>query len=444
MERAQQQFHDHQEEAAQPGDAVALEHDQRAVFRGGAAPDVEVAPQREQPQSASDQAFAAEGNAAKAAADTQKVLQYIRQQAKQRAQAPMNIGKDSMIYKRLAEHYLPDYLANPNPTTGKAAVERIGEQIDPATADKSDYWESSSSEWNAHEAPASVQLLLPDAPLKMGAATKALSLANRAHMPYIDAPQMVGNPNTETGENADVYGGGKNVSQLMHWATGVKHADNNPQAMRDLFLAYEMYHLEGWDKFAQDPINDLISEDAGRIMGRQLLAGEINQENLGPKLDEGFNEARAWVGTLIKARQGELDAVITSQTVVESDMWYGAIPEMVRWWGDSTIYLDLLDGMSVEEIQADARTQHFIEIYSLVYYADVWQKQNQKKIEHSYFTQAMLAGKYNKVFAKLVKGQELLSNEKLKAYFDAKGPGAGPSSGGRTRQNQAGGAGSGE
>jgi hypothetical protein len=191
--------------------------------------------------------------------------------------------------------------------------------------------------------------------------------------------------------------------------------------MRDLFLAYEMYHLEGWNAFGEDSINDMISEEAGRLMGRQLQGAEINKDNLGGKLDEGFNESRAWVGSLIKARQKELDAVITSKTVVESQMWYGEIPENVQWWGDSTIYMDLLAGKSVEEVQADARTQHFIEIYALIYYSDLWQKQH-KKIKHSNFTESMLAGKYNTAFEKSVKGKELTKREKLDAYMDAKAP----------------------
>jgi hypothetical protein len=201
----------------------------------------------------------------------------------------------------------------------------------------------------------------------------------------------------------------------------VKYAEHDPSTMRDLFLAYEMYHLEGWDNFGEDSINDLISEDAGRTMGRQLMAGEINQENLGGKLDDGFNESRAWVGSLIKARQKDLDAVITSQSVVESQMWYGVFPEQVRWWGDSTIYMDLMSGKSIDEVQSDSRTQHFIEIYSLIYYSDIWQKEHQK-IKHSFFTESMLEGKYDKVFAKSVKGEDLTRREKLDAYLDAKAP----------------------
>jgi hypothetical protein len=390
-------------------------------FRGGLAPAVDRQISNDRVLSASDRAYGA--TEAKAAADTQRVLEHIRTQAKARAIADQeqSISPDSMLYQRLSQHYLKDYLENPSPAAGKAAIEKVGEQQDPSKADPNDFWEASSAHWNAHDVPASVKLLLPDAPDQMGAATAILNQENRAAMPYIDAPQMIGNPNTDTGQDSDVFGGGKNISQLMHWGTGVKHAENDPTVMRDLFLAYEMYHLEGWDAFGEDAINDMISEEAGRIMGRQLLDAEIDQGNLGEKLDSGFNEARAWVGSLIKARQGELDAMITSKTVVESEMWYGQIPGNVQWWGDTTIYLELLDGKSVEEICADSRTAHFIEIYSLIYYSDLWQKQN-SKIKHSAFTQSMLAGKYDTAFEKSVKGEEMSKDEKLDAFLDAKAP----------------------
>lgn len=353
--------------------------------------------------------------------DTKKVLEFIRNQAKARAAAGGAIGPDNLIHKRLHDHYLADYLKAPGKETGQAAVNKIGEQMDPAKADPSDYWENNASAWNSHKVPPGLKLLIPGAPEEMGAGTAALSKENRAAMPYIDAPQMIGKPNLDTGTDADVYGGGKNISQLMHWATGVKHAGNDAQTMRDLFLAYEMYHLEGWDKFGEDSINDMISEEAGRIMGTQLQAGAINEGNLDGKLNEGFDESAAWVGSLVKARQGELDQVICSKTVVQSQMWWGEMPEQVRWWGDSTIYLDLLSGKSVEEVQADARTEHFVGIYSLIYHSDQWQKKHEK-IKHSNFTESMLDHKYDKVFEKSVKNQELTKREKVDAYLDAKAP----------------------
>ena len=360
---------------------------------------------------------------ARAAADTQKLLQYIRAQARVMAKKPMMIDKESMFYQRMSQHYLKDYLANPNPQTGQAAVDKTGAQFDPAKADPNDYWEGNVGEWNAHAVPPGVKLLLGDgAPERMGAATDALSKENRAHLPYLDVPQLIGNANTDTGKDADVFGGGKNISQLMHWATGVRYADKDPTVMRDLFLAYENYHLEGWDNFGQDSINDLISEDAGRIMGRQLQGGQLNEKNLQGKLNDGFNESRAWVGSLIKMRQGQLDKMITSPTAPVSNMWWSKKPEdQYKEWGETSFQQDLLAGKSVEDLKKDPRTKHLAEIYSLIYYSDDWQKQN-GKIKHSNFTESMMEGKYDKVFEKSVKNEELTGREKVDAYLDAKAP----------------------
>ncbi|HEU0034014.1 MAG TPA: hypothetical protein VFQ53_25480 [Kofleriaceae bacterium] len=410
-------------------DAQPAQDPQAERFRGGILPAVSQQPvAREGGRTASEQAYEAGAQTPKpqaqrnAAAETQQVLKYIQTQAKTRAAEPKHISKDSNLYKRLSTHYMKDYLANPNPQAGKAVTEKIGEQTSAEDAAKSDdYWEKSAPAWNEHKVPQALKLLSPNAPDSMGAATKIMNQENRQHLPYLDVPQMVGNPNTDTGADADVHGGGKNISQLMHWGTGVKYADQDPQSMRDMFLAYEYYHLEGFDKFGEDSINDMISEDAGRIMGRQLQAGEINQENLQQKLDAGFDESRAWVGKMIKMRQGELDAVITSKEPVASEMWYGEIPGAVQHWGPTTIQMELESGKTVEDVQASSLVQHFIDIYALIFYSDIWQKEH-GKIKLSNFQESILAGKYNKVFEKSVKNQPLTGKEKMDAYMDAKAP----------------------
>src|SRR5690349_2418119 len=118
--------------------------------KAGAVPEVKPETQVGQAQTASEQAYADPAKAKKAEQDTKKVLEFIRTQAKARAKAGGQIGKDSMLQKRLVEHYLPEYMANPNAQTGKAAVDKIGGQLDPATADQSDFWERGAAQWNSH------------------------------------------------------------------------------------------------------------------------------------------------------------------------------------------------------------------------------------------------------------------------------------------------------
>jgi hypothetical protein len=80
----------------------------------------------------------------------------------------------------------------------------------------------------------------------------------------------------------------KNESQLMHWATGVRFSQISRDRLREVFLAYEKFHLEQWDVFGPDPLNDMIAEEAGRHMGAQIRSLRMNRNNFITILDEGF------------------------------------------------------------------------------------------------------------------------------------------------------------
>ncbi len=188
-------------------------------------------------------------------------------------------------------------------------------------------------------------------------------------------PFLIGKPNPEILDfNADVRGGGKNISQLMHWATGVKYSKQSPEALRELFLAYEMWHLEGWDVFGQDSINDMIAENQGRILGAELLkgsAGAIKSEaDLLPFLNSSFLESRAWVGTLLRMRQAQLDAWILAKQQKPASMHY---MEKEDVWHSLTVYQMLVDKMPIDEVKKSFIVESAIEIYSLVYEAGEWE-----------------------------------------------------------------------
>ena len=82
------------------------------------------------------------------------------------------------------------------------------------------------------------------------------SRPKRRLMRLIDVPFLVGDANLSEGGDSDFLRGGKNWSNVMHWATGVKYGNLPADALRELFLGYELYHLEGWDVFAEDALND--------------------------------------------------------------------------------------------------------------------------------------------------------------------------------------------
>ncbi|HEV2772832.1 MAG TPA: M15 family metallopeptidase [Thermoleophilaceae bacterium] len=347
---------------------------------------------------------------ARAAADAIKVRDHIKKEARDRAKVTRSVPTSSNFYRRLTDFYLKEYLAAPTRAKGKKAAEKkIGKTFaGPATP--GDDWEDGALRfWNKQPIPEFARKLRPKLPAELAAATDILSRKNRKALPYIDVPHLVGKANMGTGFDADVAGGGKNISQLMHWATGVKYSDVDKLTMRELFIAYELWHLEAWDVFGEDPINDLIAEEAGRSLGTQLRAGSITKAKLQAKLDEGFGEARAWVGTLLRPRQAKLDDWIVAKTQKMAKIWYGAQPEM-DVWGSETIFTMLRAGASVEDVKRSQLAERIVDIYTLIYEADEWEKAH-GKIDNGSLIPTMLSGALDGVFEKMAKGQPVVSFE---------------------------------
>jgi hypothetical protein len=344
---------------------------------------------------------------ATATAGAQTVLDYIRDWAKLIAKGKRSVVGSEFL-KRLETFYLKEYLAAPGPAKGKETAEdKIGKTFaGPATP--GDTWEEGAlKHWNQQKIPDAARLLRPELPSELAAATDILSIPNRAILPYIDVPHLVGKPNTGTGADADVSGGGKNISQLMHWATGVKYSNMSQKTMREFFLAYELWHLEAWDVFGEDPINDLIAEEAGRILGVKLRFGTLTKTNLVATLDDAFNEARAWVGSLLRARRGELERWILEKTQRRANMWWGAMASM-DVWGPDTIYSMLKRGKSVEEVKASSLVERIAAIYALIEESYEWESAH-TTIDNGPFIERMLKGELDTAFAKSAKGEPVTS-----------------------------------
>lgn len=350
---------------------------------------------------------------AAARANAIRVRDHIKATALTRARATRSVDTSSRFYRRLTGHYLRDYLAGPTAARGVAACEtKIGKTFaGPATA--GDAWEDGALRfWNRQPIPDFARRLRPALPAELAAATDILSRPNRAQLPYLDVPHLIGSANMGTGFDADVAGGGKNISQLMHWATGVKYSGVDRLTMRELFIAYELWHLEAWDVFGEDPINDLISEEAGRILGTQLRAATITSANLQAKLNEGFAEARAWVGTLLRPRLAELDAWTVAETQRRANIWYGAQPAM-DVWGTDTLFSMLRRGMSVDDVKRSSLAERILGIYTLIYEADAYEAAR-GRIDNGTFIPAMLSGSYDRIFERMAKGQPIVSFEVMR------------------------------
>lgn len=378
---------------------AALEHDLARAASGGSGGRAPAPAPAPTPPATPDAA---------AAANAIVVRDFIKAQARARARATRTVDTSSRFYRRLTDFYLRDYLAAPSAARGVTACEtKIGKTFaGPATA--GDAWEDGALRfWNRQPIPEFARRMRPALPAELAAATDILSRPNRAALPYIDVPHLIGTANMGTGFDADVAGGGKNISQLMHWGTGVKYSNVPKLDMRELFLAYELWHLEAWDVFGEDPINDLISEEAGRILGTQLRAAAITRANLQAKLNEGFGEARAWVGTLLRPRLAALDAWTVATTQRRANIWYGAQPAM-DVWGPDTIHSMLRRGMSVDDVKRSSLVDRIIGIYTLIYEADAYEAAR-GPIDNGTFIPAMLSGSYDRIFERMAKGQPVIS-----------------------------------
>ncbi|MES0490032.1 MAG: DUF4157 domain-containing protein [Leptospirales bacterium] len=378
---------------------------------------------------------------------TLAILQYIKSEAEKQAKnSPLTIDPSSKFYKELKNVYLKDYLANPSQATGKKGVKNIGRQLEgrfnPKNSNQVDVrpengkWRPAENKWekggflywNKQKVP-EIPSALRDLPIfkniitlppELAAGTDVLIKEKSTRVPFIDVPFLlgVGNANTTT-LVADVVGGGTNISQLMHWATGVKYSDNSPEAMRELFLAYEIWHLEAWDVFGQDPLNDMIAEEQGRLLGTELRKGKkgsIKKEaDLLPFLDRSFREARAWVGSLLKLRKNELDNWITAIDQKRAVIHWNENVKYEIW--PETSYQKLAKGTTLDDVKKSSLVESQIEIYRLIFEAQNWEKAN-GKINITPLQKALVEGKLNSIFIAMANNKPLTTMEKLIIYND--------------------------
>jgi hypothetical protein len=187
----------------------------------------------------------------------------------------------------------------------------------------------------------------------------------------------------------------------MHWGTGVKYSHLSAETMRELFLGYELWHLEGFDVFGEDSLNDLISEEQGRILGTQLRAATITTANLQSRLNEGFREARAWVGALIRARKKDLEDWILAPTPRPAKIWW---KDEHQIWGPETIVSMLRAGQSPAAVKGSTLVSRIIDIYALMLEADAWEKAK-GTIQLSEMSKKLLAHEYDSVLRSMAGGE---------------------------------------
>jgi hypothetical protein len=304
---------------------------------------------------------------------TELVLCYIQMEAQRRARFRDRTVAKTTFYHDLSTQILHEYLDNPTVEMGRKAVNRLGD------------YQGFEIQQRLH-IPASFRRRFPTLPEYLIPASEffATSLTegdNLKLVPSFDSPFLIGDLNSTRG-SGEWGTGGKNYTNLMHWATGIKYANLPTDAMRELFIGYEKWHMEGWDEFGEDAINDLIAEEQGRRFGLRLLRAEIKSEDeLIAAMDEDFWKARAWVGGLLQLRQCELNQRILQKQVPASVYWKDDTDKreyVVAPWNKNeidekyySIYQTLLARKAtVNEMMKSKMVEHLLQIYTLIYEAE--------------------------------------------------------------------------
>lgn len=333
------------------------------------------------------------------------VLCYIKMEARRRAGQHSRSVIGTNFFDQLSTYFLKPYLDAPNPVTGLFVLTELGaSQGAPRIGLGASIYIPEGLR-NRHSGGISIPAwIYPATHFFTSGSFKGFHVDR---MPYLDVPFLVGEPNTSQEENADFVGGGKNLSNVMHWATGAKYWEIPEPAFRELFIGYEYWHMEGIDVFGEDAINDLIGEMAGYMMGKRIIRGEIRSaSDLGRKLDTDFYRARAWAGALLRENRDHFDELILQDLKPRSDYWFtGQMVVMEPWSGDAggnTVRHMLVNDMSAKEVAATRQVEKLVEIYTLIYEATEWEKAN-GSIGLSNVERKVMAGDYNDQFRRAPK-----------------------------------------
>lgn len=306
------------------------------------------------------------------------VLCYIRMEAQRQARLDRGTVAGSRLVRSLQDIFLADYFRNPTPTTGVAAVEKIGEgQGVPALGFGAYMYVPRGLRERYPNGPfiETWEWLYPATQFWVIRTDLGDSVGkNIQHIRFLDVPFLVGRHNSQPGDDADAVYGGKNLSNVMHWATGTKYWNIPEDAMRELFIGYEYWHMEGWDVAGEDSINDLIAEEQGRMLGVRLSQATIRSvDDLVQAMDQDFRRSRAWVGAMLRERRQILDDHILAADLPRSDFWFQGRRQLVPWTTQS-VQQRIDGGASALQVAQSGFVEQLIKIYELIYAAKEYER----------------------------------------------------------------------
>jgi hypothetical protein len=372
------------------------------------------------------------------------ILKDIKMEAQNRAQTKIRSVKDTKFLESLSLNFLSKYFASPTEENAQEVIKNIGadydyKQLDEKGLFKNEYvcavlglFNEDIERYNATleriKLKDGITLHIPESIRKRYKdelpeclyvpSTFLTGGCNNKLLPKIDTEFLVGSfeewyreelekkdillGGGGSGEalEDDIKVGGANWSQPLHWATGVKYSYLPAEALHELFIGYELRHLEGWDVFGEDAINDLIAEKQGQLFGIRLRNCEFKTEkDLIDKFDEDFRQARAWTGALLrlKMEKGELNKMILQEEPPQRFHWYEEkkpAEETAPWGKYSITQLLKKEGLGMA---LDLQIERLIQIYTLKYEADNWEKKN-GPIQINNFVKKAINGDYNEHF----------------------------------------------
>lgn len=319
-----------------------------------------------------------------------KVLCYIRLEAQRLAKLDKSTVKGSTFLAGLKIH-LAEYLKDPTRENAESAIDRIGENATPFTANPLTWFALKSGLRGGVRIPGPFRALYQEiSEDRVYPALRILSLEEGVNeIRLLDVPFLLGEDYPSRRLSADEYvKGGRNLSNVMHWATGVKYHHFPDEALQELFLGYEYWHMEGFDTFGEDAINDLVAEEEGRLLGKALFSRSITNQNLVRIIDESFIHSRAWVGAMIRIRQKELDEQILAERMPQSNIWWGHkghvhlslspwTPSILvgdRKTSPPTIHKMIELGGTHDEIISSKLVKKLVKVYELIYAVEEWEK----------------------------------------------------------------------
>lgn len=336
----------------------------------------------------------------------QTILAELGRCGRERAREAKRLSGDNAFLRRLRDHYLQEYLKDPNEETAKTALARMGREdlvalfgvtLDQAT-------EQFVKKNFGAGLPAHLDAIHP-------------FIRDRA-LPNIDVPYLLGKPSSEVDYRNDWVSGGKNWSHVVHWSNGVRYSDGDESVVRALFLAYELWHLEGWDVFGEDPINDLISSDQGYQIGRAIREGRIQSEqDLHEVAEEAFRRARCWVGKLLRLRRREWEDFVTAPEIKKASRWWQDTRTAVWSNGNGEPYRSLRTVLmqtqgDLEALRGNEYFGRLCDIAALTYEAEAcemeWNNDGQRNdpiTPRTSLQMDLITGRYNKVFESLEGGE---------------------------------------